>query len=173
MRQMVQSYMRERFERPDNMQAKRIEVYLDACSVRGILETAHARVSDHLGATEEVLRIREARVLMRNGEQLSSEKTVLVNKTEILFIVDLTPRTSGQTGFQVERDPHEVILNVGTIWLKGRAHVPVGGELPSFFAGAMNRFMPITEATVVGYTNAEPRTVLINRDQLRCMIVDN
>lgn len=168
---MIQTYLRDRTDQPTNLSQKRIEVYLDACSIRGTLDTAHPRVSDHLGSTEEVVRLRDARVVLRDGSVLSENTSVVINKSEILFVVDLTPRPAGHAGFQVEKDPVNVTLNIGTIWLKGRAHLPVGGELSSFFAGAMNRFMAITEATVVGYDSAEPRTVLINRDQLNCMLV--
>lgn len=100
-----------------------------------------------------------------------NDKLALVNKAEILFVVDLTPNPEGaHLGFQVERAPLEVTLNVGNIWLRGRAHLPIGGDINSFFTGAVNRFMAITEATVVGHEQGRPRTVIINRDQLNCML---
>jgi hypothetical protein len=153
-----------------NVSDKQIEVYLDHCSMRGTLLTGHGRVSDHLAATEEILRLSNAQVVMRDGTMLENAATALVNKSEILFVVDLSPTSGGRASFHVERDHFNVVLNVGPIWLQGRAHVPVGAELHAFFAGTMNRFMAITDATIVGHATAKPRTVLINRDQLRCMV---
>lgn len=167
---MVDAYLRERSAGEPTLGEKPVEVYLDSCSIRGILQTAHTRVSDHLGATEETIRLKDARVVLRDGTALATDAAALINKAIILFLVDLTPRPTGQLGLQVERNVRDVTLNIGTIWIRGRAHLPVGGELQTFFSGAMNRFMAITDATVVGFEAAEPRTVLINRDQLRCML---
>jgi hypothetical protein len=164
--------MQNRNERLASMTTKTVEVYLASCSIRGTIETPHARVSDHLGSPDEVLRVREARVVLRDGSQVANNRTALVNKAEILFVVDLTTNPSGHLGFQVERAPLEVTLNVGNIWLKGQIHLPIGGDINSFFTGAVNRFMAITEATVVGYEQGRPRTVIINRDQLNCMLTE-
>lgn len=168
---MIQTYLRSRTDQPTNLSQKRIEVYLDACTIRGTLDTAHPRVSDHLGSTEEVIRLRDAHVVLRDDNALSEVSLAIIIKSEVLYVVDLTPHPAGHAGFQVEKDPVDVTLNIGTVWLKGRAHLPIGGELSPFVAGTLNRFMAITEATVVGYDGTEPRTVLINRDQLRCMLV--
>lgn len=167
----MQLYTQQRNGRLASTTSKPIEVYLASCSIRGTIETPHPRVSDHLGATDEVLRLSDARVVLRDGTQVASEKTAVVNKAEILFVVDLTPNSTGLLGFQVERAPVEVTLNVGNIWLRGRAHLPIGGDINSFFTGAVNRYMAITEAIVVGYEQGRPRTVIINRDQLNCMLV--
>jgi hypothetical protein len=166
----LQASLNNRSDEYLNVSDKQIEAYLDHCSIRGTLMTGHARVSDHLGATEEILRLTGARVVMRDGTVLENTPTALINKSELLFVVDLSPSPGGHASFHVERDHFNVMLNVGPIWLQGKAHVPVGAELHAFFAGTMNRFMAITDATVVGHANAKPRTVLINRDQLRCMV---
>lgn len=150
---------------------RRVEIYLDSCSVRGVLETIHPRVSDHLASEGETLTLLAARVVTRDGTQLSRGAQTFVQKSVILFIVDLSA-PGGYAGFRVERLQREVMLNVGSIWLRGRAHLPIGADLANFVAGSMARFMPITDATVIGASAIEPRTVLVNRDQLRCMIVE-
>jgi hypothetical protein len=152
---------------------KRVEVVLDACSIRGTLATSQTRVSDHLNASDEPLFIRDARVVTHEGQPLADQTAVYVNKSVILFVVDLTSNPTGQYGFQVEREPRNVTLNLGTIWIRGEAHLPMGGEMKAFFGGASPGFMPLTNATVVGPVATAPRTVLINRSQLRCMMTDS
>jgi hypothetical protein len=148
----------------------RVEVVLDSCSIRGILETSQARVSDHLNAGADTLSLKHARVVLPGGEPVASESTVYINTSVILFVVDLTPRPTGHAAFQIEREAREVTLNIGTIWVRGDAHLPVGGEMQAYFEGSATRFMPLTNATVIGREATAPRTVLINRDQLRCMM---
>jgi hypothetical protein len=167
---MIQPYPREKAVDEPNLYQKRIEIYLDTCSIRGVLETAQARVSDHLNAFEDTIRLTDARVILREGTPLSTESTVYINRSIVLFVVDLTPQPAGQDGLHVQRDERPVTFNIGTIWIRGRAHLPVGGEMQTFVGEPSDRFMPITEATVVGYEATAPRTILINRDQLRCMM---
>ncbi len=150
---------------------RRVEIYLDSCSVRGVLETIHPRVSDHLASEGDTLTLLAARVVTRDGTQLARGTSTLIHKPVILFVVDLSS-AAGYSGFRVERMQREVMLNVGSIWLRGRAHLPIGADLANFVSGSMARFMPITDATVIGAQAVEPRTVLVNRDQLRCMIVE-
>jgi hypothetical protein len=152
---------------------KRVEIVLDACSIRGTLTTSQTRVSDHLNASDAPVYLRDARVVTREGQPLANQTTVYVNKSVILFVVDLTPNPTGQLGFQVERDPRNVTLNLGTIWIRGEAHLPIGGEMEAYFGGASAGFMPLTNATVVGPGATAPRTVLINRSQLRCMMAES
>lgn len=159
-------------ERAANLNDRTVEIYLPACALRGTLETHHARVSDHLGTPEEVLRLSDVRVTLRDGRELARQRSVLVNKAEILFVIDLTPYPTGHLGFQVERSPQPVTVNVGNIWLRGKAHLPVGGEVAHYFTGAVNRFMALTEASVVGHDAARPRTVLINRDRVACLLAE-
>ncbi|HEX5165989.1 MAG TPA: hypothetical protein VFV93_11380, partial [Thermomicrobiales bacterium] len=71
---------------------KRVEIVLDACSIRGTLTSSQARVSDHLNAGDAPLCIHDARVVTREGEPMADRSTVYVNKSVILFVVDLTPR---------------------------------------------------------------------------------
>lgn len=168
---MIQSFLDEPAVEPA-LTEKRIEIYLDSCSIRGTLATSQARVSDHLNANDAPVCLKDARVVTRGGEPMATESTVYVNKSIILFVVDLTPHPASQLGFHVERDERKITLNIGTIWIRGQAHLPVGGELQAFFGGNAARFMPLTQATVIGNDATAPRTVLINRDQLRCMMTE-
>lgn len=168
---MLQSSQRHA-ERATHLNDRVVEIYLPACALRGTLETHHPRVSDHLGTPDEVVRLSDVRVTLRDGRELARQREVLVNKAEILFAIDLTPHPTGHLGFQVERAPRQVTVNVGNIWLRGYAHLPVGGSLDQFFAGAVNRFMALTDATVVGNDAARPRTVLVNRDRVGCLLAE-
>ena len=128
-------------------ESKRVEVYLDSCSIRGVLETNHPRVSDHLGIPDQVLRLTDARVTLPDGSILADGQASLINKDQIALTV-----------------------SIGNLWLRGFAHMPHGADMNSFLTGTMNRFMPLTGATVVGHESAPPRTVLINRDRLKCVL---
>ena len=167
---MIHTELREAVAEGSITTKKRVEIFLDSCSIRGNLETAHSRVSDHLNAGDETVCLRDTRVVRNDGMPMAAESTVVVNTSAILFIVDLSPRLVSQPGSQVERDEREVTLNIGTIWVRGHAHLPVGGEVETFFSGTASCFMPLTEAIVVGYETTAPRTVLINREQLRCVV---
>lgn len=169
---MIESYVREPVASETGPTGKRVEIYLDSCSIRGSLQTTQTRVSDHLNASDEPVCLKDARVVPRDGEPIATDSTVYVNKSTILFVVDLTPRLDGQRAFQVERAEHAVTLNIGTIWIRGHVHLPVDGEMQTFFGGIVARFMPLTQATVVGHEATAPRTVLINRDQLRCLMAE-
>lgn len=151
-------------------ESKRVEVYLDSCSIRRLLETNHPRVSDHLGIPDQVLRLSDARVTLRDGSILAEEHTSLVNKDKILFVIDHTPRGTGKLGYQIPKDQIALTVSIGNLWLRGYAHMPQGADMTSFLTATMNHFMPLTGATVVGHEDAPPRTVLINRDRLKCVL---
>lgn len=151
-------------------ETKRVEVYLNSCSIRGLLETTVPRVSDHLCIPEQVLRLADARVTLRDGSILATGQVSLINKDEILFVIDLTPGGTSKLGFQIPKDQIALTVSIGNLWLRGYAHMPHGADMNSFLTGTMNRFMPLTGATVVGHEGAPPRTVLINRDRLKCVL---
>ena len=166
----MQSHLGNRSPGEPSLSERPVEVYLESCSIRGLIETTQTRVSDHLGTAEETIRLKGARVVIRDGTELASNAEIFINKAVVLFVVDLSPRPTGQLGFQVRRDVKGVTVNIGTLWIRGQVHLPVGGDLQSFYIGAINRFMAITQATVVGREQAAPRTFLINRDQVRCLM---
>ena len=85
---------------------RRVEIYLDSCSVRGVLETIHPRVSDHLASEGDTLTLLAARVVTRDGTQLARGTSTLIHKPVILFVVDLSS-TGGYPGFRVERMQRE------------------------------------------------------------------
>jgi hypothetical protein len=155
-----------------NLSERPVEAQLDSCTVRGVLRTVHQRVSDHLGAAGDLLRIAGARVVRGDGTSLAGVSDVLVSKAALLYLVDLMPPGTGQLQRQIERDDAPVVLCVGTVWLRGHAHIPVGGDLETYVAGALNPFIPITDATVLGQEPATPRTILVNRDKLQLMLRD-
>jgi hypothetical protein len=155
-----------------NLTDRPVEAQLDSCAVRGVLRTVHPRVSDHLGAAGDLLRIVGAQVVRRDGTPLGGASDVLVSKAALLYLIDLTPPGTGELQRHIERDDAPVVLSVGPIWLRGHAHIPVGGDLETYVAGALNRFIPITGATVLGQEPATPRTILVNRDKLQLMLRD-
>jgi hypothetical protein len=151
---------------------KPVEIYLDACSIGGVLESPHARVSDFLGSSDDTIRVTAARVIAWGGKSLATQATLLVNKRAILLVADLSPAPATNTDALVEREPHAVTLNVGPIWIQGNVHLPVGGDVQSVIvSGPANRFLPLTDAVFVGHEDSGARTVLVNRDHLHCMLV--
>jgi len=145
-----------------NLIARPVELYLESGVLRGQLKTAHPRLSDHLRDADESLVLDGAVVVpYRAKEPLASSATVLVQKRRVLFAVDLEAQP-GVESMRVAREAHQVVLSSGPFWLRGTVHLPLGGELRSYFESSAVGFVPLTSATVVGRENATPRTLLVN-----------
>jgi len=139
-----------------------VELYLESGVLRGLLKSAHPRLSDHLRDADESLMLEDAAVVpYRAKEPLASSATVLVQKRRVLFAVDLEAQP-GVESMRVERVAHPVAMSSGPFWLRGTVHLPVGGELRSYFESSAIGFVPLTSATVVGREAAATRTLLVN-----------
>jgi hypothetical protein len=141
---------------------RQVEIYLESGALRGLLKSAHPRLSDHLRDADESLMLEGAVVMpYRSKEPLASGAAVLVQKRRILFAVDLEAGT-GMESMRVARESRLVVVSSGPFWLRGEVHLPVGGELRSYFESSAIGFVPLTSAIVVGRETAAPRTLLVN-----------
>lgn len=141
---------------------RQVELYLESGVLRGLLKSAHPRLSDHLRDADESLMLEGAVVMPnRSKEPLASGAAVLVQKRRILFAVDLEAGV-GLESMRVARESRLVVVSSGPFWLRGTVHLPVGGELRSYFESSAIGFVPLTSATVVGREAAAARTLLVN-----------
>lgn len=145
---------------------RKVEFYLEGGAVRGLLKSPHPRLSDHLRDPEESFVIDDAVVTgYRAKEPIVSGSSALVGKSQILFTVDLDESASPEH-MRVERTAQPVALCVGPFWLRGRVHLPIGGDLRAYFDSDAMRFIPLTAAVVVGRESATPRTLLVNMERI-------
>lgn len=151
-----------------------VEVYLPSIVFRGMLLTRHNRLSDclNLKSSEAMLSLDDVEVEMLTGRPSSTKcKDALINKQQVIFIVDLSsPAASAKEELSlVHKEPRRVFAEIGSFWLEGNIHVVSGCELSSF-SESKNTFLPLTDATFVNLRSTEPRTFLINRDKLSCLL---
>ena len=151
-----------------------VEVYLPSLVFRGTLLTRHNRLSDwlNLKSSDSMLRLDDVEVEMLSGKPSFAKcQDALINKQQITFVIDLSPAGSHQREelSLVHKEPHRVFAEIGSFWLEGNIHVAPGFDL-STFADGKNTFLPLTDASFVNLRRAEPRTLLINREKLSCLL---
>ena len=151
-----------------------VEVYLPSIVFRGTLLTRHNRLSDclNLKSSDGMLRLDSVEVEMLTGKPSSTKcKDALINKQQVTFVIDLSfPDTRDKEELSlVHKEPRRVFVEIGSFWLEGNIHVVPGFEL-STFADGKNDFLPLTDATFVNLRSSEPRTFLINREKLSCLL---
>jgi len=149
-----------------------VEVYLQAAVVRGILETNQDRLSSHLAIRqgEEVFAVKEATLQVRDREPVSvGSHEYLVYMQEVLLIADLgaedPARRAALSGLFVKKEKSKALLSVGPYLLQGNVHLQSGNALQEFLM-EKNRFLPITEATLLDRPDVGPRTYLVNRAKI-------
>ena len=153
-----------------------VEVYLASGVVKGQVVTRHRRLSDYLNADmgHGTIRLEAAEIRSLKTNRVSERQLrILIYKQQILFVADLNSGNSiaaEDLGFNwAARVPHKVRMEVGTIWLEGEVHLVPGSELASFAEGK-NSFIPLTKARLINHHASEPRTFLINREKINCLI---
>jgi len=151
-----------------------VEVYLPSVIFRGTLVTRHNRLSDclNLKSTDGMLRLSNVEVEMLSGRPSSAKcNEALINKQQVTFVIDLSPADEHEREVLslVHKEPRRVFVEIGAFWLEGNVHVVPGFEL-STFAEGKNDFLPLTDATFVNLRSGEPRTFLINREKLSCLL---
>lgn len=147
-----------------------LEVYLQAAVVRGVLQTSQERLSNYLMIRQgdEVFSLTEATVEGAGGSAMkTAADEYLIYMQEVFLIADLTAenRSAGLRAAFVKKDQSKAFLGVGPYLLQGIAHLRPGSGLNEILM-EQSRFLPITEATLVGREEIGSRTFLINRAKI-------
>jgi len=152
-----------------------LEVYLHSAVVRGILVTNQDRLSNYLilRDADEVFSLRDASVELADGKTVGvGSDEYLIYMQEVFLIADLNsqPRTerAGYEHLYVKKDASTALLNIGPYWIRGNIHLLPGAPLHDLLM-AKTRFIPVTDATLMGRPAIEPRTYLANRSRIGCM----
>jgi len=147
-----------------------LEVYLQAAVVRGVLQTSQDRLSHYLGVRQgdEVFSVREATVEAAGGTAVKAVAgEYLIYMQEVFLIADLTAENRG-AGFRaayVKKDQSKAFLGVGPYLMRGIVHLRPGSGLQEILM-EQSRFLPVTEATLIGREETGSRTFLINRAKI-------
>ena len=152
-----------------------LEVYLLSAVVRGILVTHQERLSNYLILREgdEVFSLKKANLELSDGKPVDvGSDEYLIYMQEVFLIADMSsmPRTnrSGYEHLYVKKDASNALLNIGPYWIRGDIHRLPGAPLHDLLL-AKTRFIPVTDATLIGRPAVEPRTYLVNRTKIGCM----
>jgi hypothetical protein len=151
-----------------------IEVYLPSSVVRGNLLMRQKRLSDSLNAkmSDGIIRLDDVEIqtFRRKAPPIKS-KNALIYKRQVTFVVDLnsSPATTGEEISLVTKEPRKVLMEVGFFWMQGDVHIVPGFEL-STFAEGKSFFIPLTTARFVNLPGSEPRTFMINREKVNCLM---
>ena len=150
-----------------------VDVYLNDCAITGFLEGTQRRLTDYLQAIDDQITLQDAIVRsLRTGTELTRKRTAIVSVPSILFMVDqeITP-TDNNSPLHVEKRAEDTMLNVGPFWIRGQVHVPQAGNLNHYIRGGAGAFIPITGVKISGHDQHTGRTILINRNHLRVLLL--
>ncbi len=156
-----------------------LEVYLPSTVILGTLVTRHNRLSNHLNArsSHDAIVLKDARIEDLDGNRLpvSSEECHLYPR-EILFIADLSPTVhAAQSGWDqqpIKKEQRRAFLHVAPFWIRGTLYLLPGGALSDLLM-VKNRFIPITDATIINHPVRAPRTFLINDVKIGCLAAED
>ena len=160
----------------DKIKSIPVEVYLPSAVFRGQLLLRHNRLSDSLNSktTDGVLRLDDVEIenFSRNASPVKS-RSVLIYTRQITFVVDLSPSFSDSGKSEeislVNKEARQVLMEVGLFWMQGDVHVVPGLEFTKF-AEAKSLFIPLTNARFIDFPDSPPRTFMINREKLNCLM---
>jgi len=153
-----------------------VEVYLPSSVLRGKLITKHQRLSDYLNLkmSDEAIKLEEVEIQTGKVETSSVKPSnALINRRQVTVVVELSPGPS-TTGEKeaispVEKESWSVLIEAGSLWVQGDLHLLPGAELNSFALGNSS-FISLTQATFVDSPGSEPRTFMINREKVNCLM---
>jgi hypothetical protein len=153
-----------------------VEVYLPSSVFRGNLLMKQKRLSDSLNSkvADGIIRLDDVEIQsFRKNSAAVKSKNALIYTRQVTFVVDLSPSLS--TGRETEelsmvnKEPRKVLMEVGSFWMQGDVHLVPGFEL-SQFAEGKSSFIPLTSARFVDLPGSEPRTFMINREKVSCLM---
>lgn len=160
----------------DNTSYIPVEVYLPSTVFRGNLLMKQKRLSDFLNSNVSNGMIRLDNVEIQTLERKSppvKAKNALINKRQVNFVVDISSGPSmthkNEELFLVNKEPRSVLIELGLFWVQGDVHIVPGFEL-STFAEGKSSFIPLTKARFVEFPESEPRTFIINRERVNCVM---
>jgi len=153
-----------------------VEVYLPSSVFRGNLLMKQRRLSDSLNSkvSDGIIRLEDVEIqtFRRNSPPVKS-KNALIYTRQVTLVVDLSPSlpTAHETEelSRVNKEPRKVLMEVGLFWMQGDVHLVPGFEL-SRFAEGKSSFIPLTSARFVDLPASEPRTFMINREKVSCLM---
>ena len=155
--------------------AMRLEVYLQAAVVRGVLTTSQNRLSNFLIVRqgEEVFALQDAILESYDRKQVSlAADKYLIYMQEVLLIADLSSQSrtqrSGIDSLYVQKDRAKALFSVGPYLLQGNVHLLPGTALHDLMM-EKSQFIPVTEAVLIDRQDVEPRTYLVNRTKIGFM----
>ncbi len=153
----------------------RLEVYLQAAMVRGVLSTNQDRLSNFLIVRQgdEVFSLREATLATHEGKALAAAADeYLIYLQEVFLIADLSSegglRRSAAEAFYIKKDQSRALLSAGPYLVQGNIHLLPGSALNDLLM-EKSQFLQVTDATLVGRADLGPRTYLINRGKIGFM----
>jgi len=134
------------------------------------------RLSDSLNSkiSEGIIRLDDVEIqTFRRSSPSVKSKTALIYTRQVTFVVDLSPSLSTAHETEVlslvNKEPLKVLMEVGLFWMQGDVHLVPGLEL-SKFAEGKSSFIPLTSARFVDLPGSEPRTFMINREKVSCLM---
>jgi hypothetical protein len=142
---------------PSPVRSVSIDVYTAAYRVSGQMATRFSRVGDIVNQhTSSHLVIEQATV----SEYADPNATlgalqVLVSLDEVLFVVAGTTDTSGRPEMRIPKRAVRAQLALPPFRLTGAVHVPQGSRPMDGLLNASDRFLAMTEVTVVSGTHPE------------------
>jgi hypothetical protein len=152
-----------------------LAVYLHSAVVRGVLDTNQERLSNYLilRGGDEVFSLKQASLELSDGNPVDvASDEYLIYMQEVFLIADLSPQSqadrSGYEHLFVKKNISKALLNIGPYWIRGHVHLLPGAPLHDLLL-AKTRFIPVTDATLIGRLPVEPRTYLVNRTKVGCM----
>ena len=153
-----------------------VEVYLPSSVARGRLLMKHQRLSDSLNAkmSDGIIRLDDVEIQTFGGKSSAvKSKNALIYKRQVMFVIDssASPSTAGENEelSLVTKEPRKVLMEVGFFWMQGEVHIVPGFEL-STLAEGKSSFIPLTMARFVDVPGSDPRTFMINREKINCLM---
>lgn len=153
-----------------------VEVYLPSTVLRGMLLTKHRRLIDYLNLkmSDDAIRLAEVEIQTAKVEtSLVKPSSALINRHQVTVAVELSPGPSttdqNEALSPVEREVWRVLIEAGSLWMQGNLHLLPGAELNSFAPGN-SAFIPLSQATFLDAPGSEPRTFMINREKVNCLM---
>lgn len=128
-----------------------VEMYTTAYRVTGRLPTRFERVADILNqATATHLSLSQATLAEHAAGGLVSTPQLLVSVDEILVMVARGTAPTGSSDMRVAKRPVRAQLGIPPFRLVGTIHVPQGSRPIDGLLNAVDRFLPMTDATIAG-----------------------
>ena len=152
----------------------RLEVFLQAAVVRGVLATSQDRLSNFLivRGGEEVFSLRDATLESHEGKPLTADTDeYLIYLKEVFLIADLDSKggpRSATDALYVKKDQSRALLSAGPFLVQGDIHLLPGSALHDLVM-EKSPFLPVTDAALVGRIDLGPRTYLVNRGKIGFM----